>query len=150
MRTAISGGRSYVARLVFLVMVMVLVAGGAICSQTVTMEVSPANAGTTTPSGTVSVARSSEIEIEASASAGYEFVNWTLSFPVSWSAGYSPSHNPSKFRMPAVDVTVTANFQLRGSLSLSQITIVSEPGPAIPTQQLQRERGPGHVCVVAD
>jgi len=107
-------GRSRAAGLAIVLIVIVLVAGGAMCSQTVTMEVSPANAGTTTPSGTVSVERADEFEIEASAGAGYEFVKWEPSFPVSWSAGYSARDNPSKFQIPATDVTVTAVFRQPG------------------------------------
>ncbi len=122
--------RRYVERLAVPLVLIVLVAGGGMCSQTVTIEVSPANAGTTTPSGTVSVARASEIEIEATAGAGYEFERWTTSFPVSWLAGYSATHNPSKFQVPATDVTVTANFRQPGSLSLSQTTAACGPGSA--------------------
>ena len=138
MRKAVGPGeRGYVVRLAVLLAVTALVAGGAMCSQTVTMQVSPANAGTTIPSGTVSADRASEFEIEASAGAGYEFVNWTMSFPITWVAGYSATDNPSKFQIPGVDVTVTANFQQRGSSLLSQTAIIS--GPESATVQPQDE-----------
>ena len=71
-----------------------------------TMAVSPAASGTTTPTGTTSVAAAAEVDITATPAEGWEFVNWTAPAGTFLDADAAST----KFTMPAEAVTVTANF----------------------------------------
>jgi|GEM_PF-2388056 len=74
---------------------------------TLTMAVSPAGAGTTTPPvGTSSRAAGTTINISAAAGAGFRFSRWTAPAGTFGNAT-APA---TTFTMPAQNVTVTANF----------------------------------------
>jgi len=70
------------------------------------MTVSPAGAGTTTPTGTTQQGEGLDVNIQAVATAPYQFVYWSAT------AGTFGDANAATttFTMPAEDVTVTAHF----------------------------------------
>ncbi len=93
----------------FLVLIALLVVpacGEPAVEYDLTMAVDPAASGTTTPTGTTSVAGGALVDITASAATGWTFVNWTAPAGTFVNAN-APS---TKFTMPAEAVTVTANF----------------------------------------
>lgn len=105
----------------FLVLIALLVVPA--CGETtdtynLTMAVSPTASGTTTPTGTTSVAAGTEVNIVATPAQGWVFVNWTKTAGTLLNANAAST----KFTMPAAAATVTANFVegcAEGDLSFS-------------------------------
>jgi hypothetical protein len=80
---------------------------GEVTEYSLTMAVSPAGGGTTTPTGTSPYAASDSVNIQAVANPGYRFVNWSSAPAVTFS---SSTDETTTFNMPDENVTVTANF----------------------------------------
>ena len=74
---------------------------------TVSLSVIPPGSGTTTGAGTYNVGDS--VQIETAANSGYAFVNWTDDDNSGAEVSANATYN---FTMPAVNVTLTANFRI--------------------------------------
>ena len=113
-----------------------------------TMAVSPPGGGTTTPAGTMSVAAGTQVNIQAVAAAGYYFVGWTAT-----AGGFANANAATtKFTMPALAATVTANFvleELTGAW-LDEVVIRQEPSSAAAIAQLEADELDLFACGVAD
>jgi len=72
-----------------------------------TMAVSPADSGTTTPEGVTAYEAGTEVSITATANPGWKFVNWTASV----GSVAEPTESSTTYEMPAEAATVTANFE---------------------------------------
>ena len=89
---------------------------------TLTMAVSPASAGSTSPSGAITVNVGQPISITAVAASGYQFNNWGAS----GQATIKDSQSAGTSVTLAGDATVTANF----SQTTGQSTLVMAASPA--------------------
>jgi hypothetical protein len=100
----------FLVKVSIFVILAALIAGMAGCGNTkytLTMVVSPANAGTATALTFVSpYAAGTVVDIQAAAAAGYRFDEWTAP----WGTFGDANAAQTAFTMPARDVTVTANF----------------------------------------
>jgi regulation of enolase protein 1 (concanavalin A-like superfamily) len=83
-------------------------------SVTFATQVSPAGAGTVTPSGTTSAYQNDPTAISATVASGYSFVNWTAT-----GATIANATALSTTATPTGNATVTANYALTPVLSLS-------------------------------
>lgn len=75
---------------------------------TVTTSVSPEGAGTADASETTNVKKDATVELTADSHLGYKFTNWTVTGGASLEDSKSPA---TSFKMPAANVTATANFE---------------------------------------
>ena len=75
---------------------------------TVTTSVSPEGAGTADASETTNVKKDVTVELTADSHLGYKFTNWTVTGGASLEDSKSPA---TSFKMPAANVTATANFE---------------------------------------
>jgi hypothetical protein len=88
----------------------------AIVQYPLTLQVSPASGGSTSPSGTVLEVPDAVIDVSATAASGYYFLNWTGNVASTTSASTTVT-------MPSQADTITANFQQH------DFSISSSPNP---------------------
>ena len=81
--------------------------GNGVTKYNLTMQVDPANSGSTSPSGTTSVDENSTVSIVATPALGWEFVEWTSAPAVTF---VDATSRTTSFTMPSNAVTVKANF----------------------------------------
>lgn len=83
---------------------------------TVTTAVSPNDAGTAESSKTTNVTKDATVELTAKPRLGYKFTGWTVTGGASLADAKSLV---TSFKMPAADVTATANFEKVGTVKVT-------------------------------
>ena len=83
---------------------------------TVTTAVTPDGAGTATASVTSGIKKDAAVELTAAANPGYKFTGWTVSGGASVESATSLA---TSFKMPAANVTATANFEHVGTAAIT-------------------------------